>query len=728
MLQESKNDTLEYQKLSKEEMDNRGILGRLVGVCADFLVPTRNGRKYSEKLWENVFNDPIMKERIANGVCYGELGHPADREETDMEKIAICLSEQPKKGKDGKLRAVFDILNTPNGRILKSLCDYGSTMGISSRGSGDVITDYNGDESVDPSTYNCEGWDVVLIPAVKEARLQYVTESLNKKRYNKTLRDKLAESISAETEENQKIMTESLNNLGIHLNEELFNEATYTRDELIKKFGTDDLDIIDAGNEEDVRLNENINITVPEFSTLDNIDIESYIYSSKPFKSYDGNLAGLKAYGTENIEFINEQEAIEFCESHNIDSRYISLKGNYYSVLINHQYICVKQSTHMSFTITQYEGKSEKITWAGLPITVSGVDVEGDINTKNMLNAYLNQPYAIKLPSNAGVKPSSKRVSYYTYVFEDNKSFVEDDSIDTYVFLENCNETTFDESQVDNNNEVNDTAVDDDKAVVEELQEALSLNRKLDGQIVSLKERLSVSYAKESELLEEINMLKDKVNTLSKAVSNVKQLNAKINSLEESLKRKDAQNEKSKVQFKESLDKKTEFNSRLSEDLEKKESKINMLLEKLDNSRNENKKLSDECDKLNEQVNTYQKDFKQLKEQYSKKVTQQNTIIEKYQKIALNSINKYIDSQATRLGIKPEEIKNRLPESYGFKDIDKVCEDLQEYKLNVNSLPFNATSMLNENIKLSARNVKSDFVHNSDDDVTDYDLRIAGLV
>ena len=50
MLKESKNGNLDYQKLSKEEMERRGILGRLVGICADFINPTRNGRGYSEDL------------------------------------------------------------------------------------------------------------------------------------------------------------------------------------------------------------------------------------------------------------------------------------------------------------------------------------------------------------------------------------------------------------------------------------------------------------------------------------------------------------------------------------------------------------------------------------------------------------------------------------------------------------------------------------------------------
>lgn len=114
-----KNETLEYQKLTPEEMEARGILGRLVGVCADFMNPTRNGRKYGEDLWEHVFEDPLVQEKISNGVCFGELGHPADRTETDMEKIAVCLREQPKKNSEGQLVACFDILDTPNGRILK---------------------------------------------------------------------------------------------------------------------------------------------------------------------------------------------------------------------------------------------------------------------------------------------------------------------------------------------------------------------------------------------------------------------------------------------------------------------------------------------------------------------------------------------------------------------------------------------------------------------------------
>lgn len=206
-------EAFEYSKLTEEECKSRGILGRLKGIIADSKSATRNGRLYSKELWENVFEDPIMKEKIANRVCYGELGHPADRTETDMEKIAVCLAEQPKISDDGKVYGVFDILDTPNGRILKTLCDYGTTVGVSSRGTGDLITDDDGNEAVDPGTYDCECWDIVLIPAVESARLQYVTESLDKNTIN--LKKALNESLNSSSADERKVMEETLQNLGI---------------------------------------------------------------------------------------------------------------------------------------------------------------------------------------------------------------------------------------------------------------------------------------------------------------------------------------------------------------------------------------------------------------------------------------------------------------------------------------------------------------------------------
>ena len=218
MLESFNSSNFEYKKLTEEEQQKRGILGRLVGPIADFKNPTRNGRKYTEKLWEKVFSDPIVKEKIENKCLYGELGHPIDeRLETDMTKICCCMSEQPKKSNDGKLYGVVDVIDTPNGRILKTLLDYGATVGISSRGEGDIIDGgYMGEEIVDPDTYQFEAFDIVLTPAVKSARLTPVTESLNN---NKTLKQALLEDLNKSNDNDKLVMNETLESLGIKLNE-----------------------------------------------------------------------------------------------------------------------------------------------------------------------------------------------------------------------------------------------------------------------------------------------------------------------------------------------------------------------------------------------------------------------------------------------------------------------------------------------------------------------------
>ena len=213
---------LKFKNLSPEEKEKRGILGRLYGKVADFTNGTRNGRKYSESLWENLLNSDLIKERFANGGIFGQLCHP-DYEEVDMEKVACVMPEPPVKDKDGQLVAYVDILDTPCGRIAYQLAKYGYKLGISSRGTGDLITGPDGEEEVDPDTYQLNAFDLVEIPAVESARLSFV-ESLDKKRYNKTLRQALTESLNKETDENKKIVEEALDNLGINLDESAMQE------------------------------------------------------------------------------------------------------------------------------------------------------------------------------------------------------------------------------------------------------------------------------------------------------------------------------------------------------------------------------------------------------------------------------------------------------------------------------------------------------------------------
>ena len=49
-------DSFKYKK----DLDNPAVLGVLEGPCADIQIPTRNGRMYSEALWEKVFQSDLV--------------------------------------------------------------------------------------------------------------------------------------------------------------------------------------------------------------------------------------------------------------------------------------------------------------------------------------------------------------------------------------------------------------------------------------------------------------------------------------------------------------------------------------------------------------------------------------------------------------------------------------------------------------------------------------------
>lgn len=478
---------MQYQRLSADEQQKRGILGRLVGIIADFKNPTRNGRRYTEELWDKTFNDPIMKEKLDNRCVFGELGHPVDRTEIDMEKIAICLAEMPKKGNDGKLYGVFDILATPNGRILKTMCDYGCKIGVSSRGSGDTFEDYNGQETVEPDSFECECWDAVLLPAVKAARPKYVTESLNTNN-NKTFKTALLEELDRSSEDDRKVMEQTLTELDI-----------------------------DVSND-----------------VVENID--------------------------------NPPEKVD------------------------------------------------------------------NINTEETENTDLA---------------------------------------------------------------ANNTGADN----VTELLEALKRQGELEKQVQSLQEKLSVCYTKESRYSDRLGKAKaaleqeqQKTRELSE---NIERLNNKI-----SAQSKDKMSLKTKIAtLTEQLTAAGKNKTTLNEQLSQEKSSVKQLQEAMSTlktqhqaelklAKEETTKVESEKKQLEEELQLNKKDTQIYRSQSTAQLEKAKQLIEKYKSIAKTAVDKYIALQAQRCSVSPQDIKKKLSENYSFNDIDKVCESLQEYKINVGSLPF----------------------------------------
>lgn len=1147
MLESLKHEDLQFQELSPEEKQARGILARLSGPIASFTKGTRNGRKYSDKLWEKAFDSPLVKEMFSNGGLPGELQHPADRSETDPTKIAIMMPEPPKKDSNGHLVASVDILDTPCGQIAYQLGKYGFKFGISSRGEGDLIQDFSGEESVDPDTYTLNAFDLVLIPACEDARLQF-TESLNSKTSTNTnIRSILSEALNSASDKDRKIMEEAIDELDLSDNYqfvETYNGEDIYFDPETKKYivGTIDNETIlnsiknareyidrylteasngskefvieflydeynDMTDESDHNLLGHIKVRASSESdalqkakeylsstgyhdalNIRHLKISNDNYSNIPLveeqvgreetkvntkpseilqnKSEDdsednkeevsNNMNQVVAQDEEDKDLLEEaltpeekmdlwhdgkrRENIKACGDRKlVKYRHICLQNGYdkeveiiekelekrgipkelyesmdtreddepkraswdtdfhrLDVEYNHNFKQFKDmekesgvirdfiddlkasgkdydiyehhsdpgctiffNESLTKSLTEDEDNEEDDTdffapyWedlngteqsaaeAALAEIKRGSSIEDAVhgavtmyNEANEDDEYSEEDFFmeeadykkvldyVKAHENVDESLTEAKMGMYSYIygvhahpngndrilagsrdldeitrsgikqakkifknpfmtdkekydyldtmyisnddteeidvspeFDDyvdglmselssriNKSsnkfnegaitpkkkipltakefkytmsyngessdinsavviipngiklgdgsfmdavvHCEDtngeeinfnsvseaqDWIDTYgddclyridngnelyatpsqaYDIDNSEELTedkytrdelFDKFGTDNldiinagNEETVELADDNDVAMVEQLQNILKQNKSLEEKVKTLQEKLSVGYAKEMELKEEIDTYKQKVSKLSKKTKEIKVLTEKLSNAERKMKDANSQADGKISTLNESISAKDYENkglkkdiSSLKESLSKKDSLIKSLDEQLGKYKDKLNSKQDDIEQLKEQYETGQKDLEQLKNQYAKKVEQQNQIIEKYQRVAKNSVKRYIESQAVRLGVKSDEIVNRLPKNYSFNDIDTICEDLQEYKFNMSNLPFSQYG-LNEGLKVTAKNVSNGLVEaNPDDEITEYDLKIA---
>lgn len=170
MIIEAQDSSLVYEEGQK------GVLGKLSGVFANYKVGTRNGgRLYNEELVDKrIFGNEDVMEALETRTLFGELDHPVgDRCETLAQNAAVSIVKLEKDANEGVVKGEALILDTPAGRTLKALVDSGAHMGISSRGIGEEIIQ-EGQTIIDPDTYDFITFDVVVTPANKGARLSLV--------------------------------------------------------------------------------------------------------------------------------------------------------------------------------------------------------------------------------------------------------------------------------------------------------------------------------------------------------------------------------------------------------------------------------------------------------------------------------------------------------------------------------------------------------------------------
>lgn len=130
----------------------------------------RNGRMYERKI---LFNeaDRYNKEYVQKSRAMGELGHP-DGPSLNLERVCHYIVEMTFDGDNvmGKAK----ILDTPYGKIVKSLIDDGVKLGVSTRGMG-TLEEKNGVKMV-KEDFMLTAVDVVADPSAPDAFVNGIME------------------------------------------------------------------------------------------------------------------------------------------------------------------------------------------------------------------------------------------------------------------------------------------------------------------------------------------------------------------------------------------------------------------------------------------------------------------------------------------------------------------------------------------------------------------------
>jgi hypothetical protein len=656
-------EALRMQPLSEEEMTARHILGRLYGPIATCVESTRNGRLYNKPLWEKALKDEIFLEKVSTKALFLELGHPADREETDMKQACACIPEVPKIV-DEDLYAYVDILDTPNGRLLKTLVDYGFVPGISSRGSGDVMDN----NQVDPETFFLETWDIVQLPAVKKARLN-VCESLDSDSVK--LKKALAESYKAAKEEDKDAMKKALENLNIDIEDELTEDVSDVSIEDIPWDTEDTDDVLLEESDEDA---EDSAEELADESAA--VEVDSEEATEEPVAD------------TGNSEVVaNEEEAVNSnTDDENVDDDDEESSGSDNMPSVE----TVGDAVEM---LQEYDDD--------MPIQFKPIVVGDNVVEVDRLSHFIDDEDKDNpiLVIGVGCEESD---------LDELESELADENIEieqTKTTDDEVSDASSDEEAIEVTDESDSADDDGDVEVIESLKEMIRQKEALETEVGALRKAKAVGDAKEQELQEKLTKYQQAFKQSSQEAAKIPELAKKVQDLTEKL-------TQSKATIK-TLTEKVNNARQLTESFEK-------------DSKNTEKRLTESVNKLTAENKALEAKLEGQTKLYTKKLEERTDLAKTYKARFIETLNRYVESKANMLSVKPSEITSRLNENYTLADVDAVCDQILESTINFGRLPFGGrtktSARISESVSRKAR-TEPEYGYEIDDDL----LELAGL-
>ena len=157
-------EEIEQAEYIVEEAGNGKKNYSIKGIFMQSDVKNRNGRIYPKEILQKEVTR-YNREFINKSRAFGELGHP-DGPTVNLERVSHMIKALYPEGNNfiGEAR----VLDTPYGKIVKSLIDEGARLGVSSRGMG-TLANVGGANVVKDDFYLATAADIVADPSAPDA-------------------------------------------------------------------------------------------------------------------------------------------------------------------------------------------------------------------------------------------------------------------------------------------------------------------------------------------------------------------------------------------------------------------------------------------------------------------------------------------------------------------------------------------------------------------------------
>jgi hypothetical protein len=143
------------------------------GIFAQANEKNRNGRIYPKATMEKAV-DKYVREQVSQKRAVGELNHP-EGPTVNLDKVSHLITDLKFEGNNVMGKA--QILDTPNGKIVKGLLDGGVRLGVSTRGMGSLKQDKGA--QVVQSDFILNTVDIVQDPSAPSAFVNGIMEGVD---------------------------------------------------------------------------------------------------------------------------------------------------------------------------------------------------------------------------------------------------------------------------------------------------------------------------------------------------------------------------------------------------------------------------------------------------------------------------------------------------------------------------------------------------------------------